>query len=139
MYEILIPIIIVFLIILIFVIRENLLHKKILNGVWIGTDEFVVESDTDSFIMVIDTKDKKPSIAITVSMDDEEIENSLCDVNISQDPSSYFSDVKEYTVTGYDDGFLPNIFRMKLDIVAGLLVIEKGNIVYAVLAKENNI
>lgn len=135
MNNIIIPLVIVLIITIIFIARENSLHNKILNGVWVGSDEFIVESEADSFILIIDN-DK---MAITVTIEGEEIENSISDVNISQSITSYLSGVKEYEVTGYEEGFLPENFTLKLDAVAGILVIEKDDSVYAVLVKENNI
>jgi len=138
MYNILVSIFIIIILLIIFIWRENSIHRSILNGVWVGSNDFITESETDSFILIIDSKDKV-NMAVTVNVDGIEIENSICEVNIDQNITSVFSPIKHYIVEGYIDGFLPSKFNMKLDIVAGILVIEKNDNIYAVLVKENNI
>jgi hypothetical protein len=139
MFRLAISTIIILLIIVIFLYRENSIHNKLLNGVWVADNSFVAESNSDSFVMIIDSENPEANMAITVSTSGKTIENSIGSVSISQHLSSYLSDVKEYTVSGYDEGFLPSEFNMKLDIYAGVLVIERDEKIYAVLVKENNI
>lgn len=123
-------IVVIIIIILWFFIKDRRQH---LDGLYVGTPEFLEEADLGEFYLFVGD----PSYLIIANKDGDIIENTPLDLKPFICLKEFIKGKIKFNVTLKNQDVIPEKLKLSLNSKTGSLIVEDDKKIYAVLVKDN--